>query len=198
MVMRSLMSKAGSFSTQILPELSYFLESSAGSLATFKIDPANTELWDKYSPERFPVMTWKSVPRDSSGKDTGSIYVLPRTPEGLLKIGYRGIKVRKDNHVLLIFANQFPSSSPISSQHLRVLRSRKMASGQCLFRQKCALSFRNLLFMPSNSLFQYFYLNSVVSHLTLRSSAGIQTRWTIPFWLASCWYNKSILYTDHL
>ncbi|EYE99693.1 NAD(P)/FAD-dependent oxidoreductase [Aspergillus ruber CBS 135680] len=83
---------AGSFSTQILPELSYFLESSAGSLATFKIDPANTELWDKYSPERFPVMTWKSIPRDSSGKDTGSIYVLPRTPEGLVKIGYRGIK----------------------------------------------------------------------------------------------------------
>ena len=98
--MRSLMSKAGSFSTQILPELSYFLESSAGSLATFKIDPASTELWDKYSPERFPVMTWKSAPRDSSGKDTGSIYVLPRTPEGLVKIGYRGIKVRTNWHLL--------------------------------------------------------------------------------------------------
>ncbi|KAJ5319793.1 hypothetical protein N7508_000076 [Penicillium antarcticum] len=74
---------AGSFSTQILPELSYHLESSAGSLATFKIDRSNTALWEKYSPERFPVMTWKSVPRDNSGKDTGSIYVLPRTPEGL-------------------------------------------------------------------------------------------------------------------
>ncbi|EKV04950.1 hypothetical protein PDIG_86140 [Penicillium digitatum PHI26] len=55
-------------------------------------DKSNSELWDKYSPERFPVMTWKSTPRDTSGKDTGSIYVLPRTPEGLLKIGYRGIK----------------------------------------------------------------------------------------------------------
>lgn len=85
--------EAGSFSTQILPELSYHLESSAGSLGTFKIDKSNSELWDKYSPERFPVMTWKSTPRDTSGKDTGSIYVLPRTPEGLLKIGYRGIKV---------------------------------------------------------------------------------------------------------
>ncbi|KAJ5375814.1 FAD dependent oxidoreductase [Penicillium concentricum] len=83
---------AGSFSTQILPELSYHLESSAGSLATFKIDKSKTELWDKYSPERFPVMTWKSTPRDISGNDTGSIYVLPRTPEGLVKIGYRGIK----------------------------------------------------------------------------------------------------------
>ncbi|KAJ5565565.1 FAD dependent oxidoreductase [Penicillium sp. DV-2018c] len=83
---------AGSFSTQILPELSYHLESSAGSLATYKIEKSNTELWDKYSAERFPVMTWKSTPRDISGKDTGSIYVLPRTPEGLVKIGYRGIK----------------------------------------------------------------------------------------------------------
>ncbi|KAJ5339766.1 hypothetical protein N7452_006494 [Penicillium brevicompactum] len=83
---------AGSFSTQILPDLSYHLESSAGSLATFKIDKSDTELWEKYSPERFPVMTWKSTPRDTSGKDTGSIYVLPRTPEGLVKIGYRGIK----------------------------------------------------------------------------------------------------------
>ncbi|CAG8046041.1 unnamed protein product [Penicillium nalgiovense] len=83
---------AGSFSTQILPDLSYHLESSAGSLAIFKIEKSDTELWNKYSPERFPVMTWKSMPRDLSGKDTGSIYVLPRTPEGLIKIGYRGIK----------------------------------------------------------------------------------------------------------
>ncbi|KAJ5599065.1 hypothetical protein N7450_000132 [Penicillium hetheringtonii] len=83
---------AGSFSTQILPELSYHLESSAGSLAMFKIDPSDKELWDKYSPEKFPVISWKATPRDSKGKDTGSIYVLPRTPEGLVKIGYRGLK----------------------------------------------------------------------------------------------------------
>ncbi|KAJ5223871.1 hypothetical protein N7468_008413 [Penicillium chermesinum] len=83
---------AGSFSTQILPDLSYHLESSGGSIATFKIDPNDTQLWEKYSPERFPVITWKTQPRPDSGKDTGSIYVLPRTPEGLVKIGYRGTK----------------------------------------------------------------------------------------------------------
>ena len=85
---------AGSFSTQILPDLSYHLESSAGSIVTFKIDKQNSDLWDKYSPERFPVITWKSTARDEDGKDAGSVYVLPRTPDGLLKIGYRGIKVR--------------------------------------------------------------------------------------------------------
>ncbi|KAF4544032.1 FAD dependent oxidoreductase [Lasiodiplodia theobromae] len=86
---------AGSFSTQLLPDLSYHLESSGGSIATFKIDRDDSYLWDKYSPEKFPVMTWKSAPRDSDGKDTGSVYVFPRTPDGLVKIGYRGIKVLK-------------------------------------------------------------------------------------------------------
>lgn len=62
-------------------------------MATFKIDPNDTLLWDKYSPEKFPVVTWKSTPRDHNGKDTGIIYVLPRTPDGLVKIGYRGMKV---------------------------------------------------------------------------------------------------------
>ncbi|KAF3008257.1 hypothetical protein E8E14_000735 [Neopestalotiopsis sp. 37M] len=82
----------GSYSTQILPELSYHLESSAGSIVTFHIDPDNEELWSKYAPENFPVMTWKSTPRDRNGKDTGSVYVFPRTADGLIKIGYRGIK----------------------------------------------------------------------------------------------------------
>ncbi|WYZ39935.1 hypothetical protein EsH8_IV_000276 [Colletotrichum jinshuiense] len=83
---------AGSFSTQLLPDLSYHLESSAGSVVTFKIDKTDSVLWDKYSPERFPVITWRSAPRNPSGKDTGSVYVLPRTSDGLVKIGFRGIK----------------------------------------------------------------------------------------------------------
>ncbi|KFG86009.1 hypothetical protein MANI_027284 [Metarhizium anisopliae] len=81
---------SGSFSTQLLSKLSYHLESAAGSLVTFKIDPENKSLWDKYSPEKFPVITWKSAPRAKDGKDTGSIYVFPRTSDGIIKIGYRG------------------------------------------------------------------------------------------------------------
>ncbi|KAF2010002.1 FAD dependent oxidoreductase [Aaosphaeria arxii CBS 175.79] len=83
---------AGSFSTQILPTLSYHMESSAGTIVFFKIDPQDKALWEKYSPENFPVITWKSAPRGKDGKDIGSVYVLPRTPEGFVKIGYRGIK----------------------------------------------------------------------------------------------------------
>ncbi|KAK1849626.1 putative FAD dependent oxidoreductase [Colletotrichum chrysophilum] len=83
---------AGSFSTQLLPELSYHLESSAGSVVIFKVDKDDERLWDKYSPERFPVITWKSAARTVDGKDIGSIYVFPRTSDGLIKIGYRGVK----------------------------------------------------------------------------------------------------------
>lgn len=50
---------------------------------------------DKYSSENFPVITWRSAPRASDGKDTGSIYVFPRTSGGVIKIGYRGVKVCK-------------------------------------------------------------------------------------------------------
>ncbi|KAM3502585.1 hypothetical protein MY11210_009022 [Beauveria gryllotalpidicola] len=82
----------GSLTTQLIPDLSTHLESSGGSLATFKIDKENKTLWDKYSPEKFPVITWKSTPRNKTGKDTGSVYVLPRTPDGLVKFGFRGIK----------------------------------------------------------------------------------------------------------
>ncbi|OTA54832.1 FAD dependent oxidoreductase [Hypoxylon sp. EC38] len=84
---------AGSFSTQLLPDLSYHLESSGGSVVTFKIGQDDAKLWEKYSPEKFPVITWKSAKRASDGKDIGSVYVFPRTQEGLIKIGYRGIKV---------------------------------------------------------------------------------------------------------
>jgi hypothetical protein len=63
-------------------------------------------------------MTWKSISRDSSGKDTGSIYVLPRTPEGLVKIGFRGIKVI-DIHsisqallIMLFLVDQLSASTP--------------------------------------------------------------------------------------
>ncbi|OCF39486.1 hypothetical protein I317_06704 [Kwoniella heveanensis CBS 569] len=83
---------AGSFSTQLLPELAYHLESSAGSVACFEIDPQDVFLWDKYSPEKFPVITWKRRARDGAGKDVGSVYVFPRTEAGIVKIGYRGVK----------------------------------------------------------------------------------------------------------
>ncbi|PHH66608.1 hypothetical protein CDD81_6445 [Ophiocordyceps australis] len=110
---------AGSSSTQILPQLSYHLESSAGSIATFKIERSNTALWNKYAPASFPVVTWKSLAR-TDGKDVGSIYVLPRTEDGLLKIGYRGIKFTNFQPApqSASFSQQGMWSIPLKSQQL--------------------------------------------------------------------------------
>ncbi|OTA93989.1 hypothetical protein M434DRAFT_30496 [Hypoxylon sp. CO27-5] len=77
---------AGSFSTQLLPDLSYQLESSGGSVVTFRIDKDDTELWEKYSPEKFPVITWKSAKRTSDGKDIGSVYVSQELKTALSKL----------------------------------------------------------------------------------------------------------------
>lgn len=175
--------EAGSFSTQILPELSYHLESSAGSLGTFKIDKSNTELWDKYSPERFPVMTWKSTPRDTSGKDTGSIYVLPRTPEGLVKIGYRGIKVGTGSFIfILISTNCVVFSGPISNQRRTILRSRRTVNGQCLFQQRSAHYFQSQPCMLLSNLCLSSCLSSRIRPFSPRNFAGTLTRWIIRLW----------------
>ncbi|KAF6789705.1 putative FAD dependent oxidoreductase [Colletotrichum sojae] len=117
---------AGSFSTQLLPDLAYHVESSAGSLVTFKIDRSETALWDKYSPERFPVLTWKSTARTADGKDIGSIYVFPRTPEGLVKIGYRGVKFTnfKPAPAEAGFAQDGQWSVPLSPEDSRVVPER--------------------------------------------------------------------------
>ena len=129
MAYAELIREAGSFSTQILPELSYHLESSAGSLATLKIDRGDTKLWEKYSPEQFPAITWHGTPRNGSGKDSGSIYVLPRTSEGLVKIGFRGTKVRESLYLQIIADSTFQLSSPTSNLHLTECLSHRTARG---------------------------------------------------------------------
>lgn len=132
---------AGSYSTQLLPDLAYHLESSAGSIATFSIDKANKEVWDKYSPEKFPVITWKATPRSKSGKDTGSVYVLPRTPEGLVKIGYRGVKVSPIHPTYLMPADIF--STPTLYLLRKTRPTTKTASGLFRCRPVNAAPFRS-------------------------------------------------------
>lgn len=51
----------------------------------------NKELMDKYSPERFPVYAFGL---DNEHTVTESIYGFPRTEDGVMKIGFRGVKVR--------------------------------------------------------------------------------------------------------
>ena len=148
----------------------------------FKIDPTNKGLWDKYSPEKFPVLSWKATPRDSKGKDTGSIYVLPRTPEGLVKIGYRGLKVSNKDFQDSPEANHIFLSSPISNLPLMALLLPRMDNGRFPCQQRIVISYKRELSMLSGSSWTSSCQISVQSHFTQLNSAGTPTPWTIPSW----------------
>ncbi|KAJ0106978.1 L-pipecolate oxidase [Diaporthe amygdali] len=75
----------GGWTPSLLPELSHLLETTAGSVATIKIPKSNVELWDRFSPQNFPVVTWGM-------KEGMGIYSFPRDENGIIKIGYRATK----------------------------------------------------------------------------------------------------------
>lgn len=75
----------GGWTPSLLPEVSELLETTAGSVATVQIPKHRRDLWDKYSPENCPVISWGG----HQGKD---IYNFPRDEHGAIKIGYRHTK----------------------------------------------------------------------------------------------------------
>lgn len=167
---------AGSFSTQLLPELSYHLESAAGSLVTYKIDRNNKTLWDKYSPENFPVITWRSAPRACDGKDTGTIYVFPRTEDGIIKIGYRGVKVHSPScSIYKFFTKPSLYSLRIFRRPLTVFPSLKTANGRFLYHMRTARLFHPKPRRQSEPSYPSFYQSLTRLSFTRRSCVGILT-----------------------
>lgn len=75
----------GGWTPSLLPETCNLLETTAGSIATIRIPKSNTELWDRFSPQNFPVVTWGM-------KEGMGIYSFPRDENGIVKIGYRATK----------------------------------------------------------------------------------------------------------
>lgn len=75
----------GGWTPTLLPEVSHLLETTAGSVSAIQIPRARKDLWNKYSPDNFPVFSWGT----KQGKD---IYNFPRDEHGAIKIGYRHAK----------------------------------------------------------------------------------------------------------
>lgn len=152
---------------------------------TFKIDPENKALWDKYSPEKFPVITWKSAPRAKDGKDTGSIYVFPRTSDGIIKIGYRGVKVacnpmfHPPNTLLKLLTL---CSLPILKRRPTGSLLRKTVSGRFLYRMTTARPFRHKPRKQSGPLCPSSCQSLTRPTLTRPSCAGTLTPWTTRLW----------------
>lgn len=81
----------GGWTPSLVPQVEQLLETTSGSVLSIRLPEDREDLWDKYSPQNFPVWDWNMgsyIPY----KSIGGIYGLPRTPEGVIKIAFRGAK----------------------------------------------------------------------------------------------------------
>ncbi|KAI6856600.1 nucleotide-binding domain-containing protein [Hortaea werneckii] len=81
----------GGWTPSMIPETERLLETTSGSVLSIRLPIHRQDLWQKYSPEKFPVWDWESsgyVPL----QNVGGIYGLPRTPDGVVKMAFRGAK----------------------------------------------------------------------------------------------------------
>ncbi|KAI0104851.1 FAD dependent oxidoreductase [Nemania sp. FL0031] len=75
----------GGWTAGLLPEADGLIETTAGSVVTIQLPKDRLDLWDRFSPENFPVITWGM----HEGKD---IYSFPRDENGAIKVGFRKTK----------------------------------------------------------------------------------------------------------
>jgi len=83
----------GGWTPSLLPtKLSHLLETTSGSVLSTRLPKDRPDLWNRFAPANFPVWSWNMGSYSQPGKDIGGIYGLPRTPEGVVKIAFRGAK----------------------------------------------------------------------------------------------------------
>lgn len=68
-----------------MPEAEGILETTAGSVITVQLPQDRKDLWDKFSPEHFPVWSYGLTGHNSP--EYGGFYGFPRTKDGKVKIG---------------------------------------------------------------------------------------------------------------
>lgn len=83
----------GGWTPTLLPsKVSHLLETTSGSVLSIRLPKDRPDLWDRFAPANFPVWSWNMGSYNHPGEDIGGIYGLPRTPEGVVKIAFRGAK----------------------------------------------------------------------------------------------------------
>ncbi|CAJ2504666.1 Uu.00g120600.m01.CDS01 [Anthostomella pinea] len=75
----------GGWTPSLVPEVRDLLETTAGSVVTVQLPKDRNDLWDKFAPENFPVVTWGM-------KQDKEVYSFPRDENGVIKIGWRKTK----------------------------------------------------------------------------------------------------------
>ncbi|KAI0977512.1 FAD dependent oxidoreductase [Xylaria arbuscula] len=79
----------GGWTAGLLPEADGLIETTAGSVATIQLPVDRPDLWERFAPENFPVVSWGMHQGKGNDKD---IYSFPRDENGLIKIGFRKTK----------------------------------------------------------------------------------------------------------
>lgn len=82
---------AGGWTPSLVPQADRLLETTAGSVVTIALPESRPDLWEKYSPVKFPVWSWQ-MDGYARGTSNGGLYGFPRTKAGLVKFGFRGAK----------------------------------------------------------------------------------------------------------
>ncbi|KXT05886.1 hypothetical protein AC578_402 [Pseudocercospora eumusae] len=90
---------AGGWTPSLIPSTQKILETTAGSVLSIKIPRERKDLWERFDAQRFPVWSWGMGSYqhhhhndENENENIAGLYGLPLTPEGILKLAFRGAK----------------------------------------------------------------------------------------------------------
>lgn len=141
----------GGWTPSLLPQTSNLLETTGGSVLTVQLPKDRLDLWEKYSPDNFPVWSWNMNNYEPSS-NIGGLYGMPCTPTGELKIAFRGAKWTSYTHTT---SSNSPLSYPAPEIHqvpeeaMRVLKT------------FCAINMPDLLSLDLSNVRLCWYTDSV-------------------------------------
>lgn len=74
------------------------IETTAGSVISFRLPLDRTDLWSKYASEKFPVWCWNMKSYDRENCKIAGIFGFPRTDEGVVKLCFTGAQWTNYSH----------------------------------------------------------------------------------------------------
>lgn len=115
----------GGWTPSLLPQSETILETTSGSVLSIQLPANRPDLWDKYSSKNFPVWSW-NMSGYKPNSTIGGLYGMPATPEGIIKVAFRGAKWTSytrhtSEHEPLSYP--YPDIHKIPSEAMRVLRT---------------------------------------------------------------------------
>ncbi|KAF2161450.1 hypothetical protein M409DRAFT_69794 [Zasmidium cellare ATCC 36951] len=146
----------GGWTPSLIPSTEPLLETTSGSVLAVQLPPKTSrpDLWSKYSEDNFPVWSWNMASYTPHSADhIGGLYGLPVTPEGVVKVAFRGAKwtnyTRKTSDGKTALSYPRTDLDKVPAEAMRVLRS------------FCEENLPDLLELPLSTIRLCWYTDSV-------------------------------------